>query len=55
MLQMLCGGVLTMLAGPFFDGTPRPMVAAIALSAVLAFLAMRLTQSARARRIVAAA
>ena len=55
MLQMLCGGILTMLAGPFFDGTPLPMVAAIALSAVLAFLAMRITQSARGRRLTAAA
>src|SRR5690606_15909715 len=24
MLQMLAGGILTMLAGPFFDGTPLP-------------------------------
>jgi len=55
MLQMLSGGVLTMLAGPFFDGTPLPMVAAIALAACLSFLAMRLTGSARMRRTAAAA
>ncbi|MCY0149981.1 multidrug effflux MFS transporter [Hoeflea sp. G2-23] len=54
MLQMLAGGILTMLAGPFFDGTPLPMVAAIALAAVLAFTAMRITGSARGRRLVAA-
>ncbi|MDP2733738.1 MAG: multidrug effflux MFS transporter [Hoeflea sp.] len=54
MLQMLSGGVLTMLAGPFFDGTPLPMVGAIALAACLAFLAMRLTGSARTRRLAAA-
>jgi DHA1 family bicyclomycin/chloramphenicol resistance-like MFS transporter len=50
MLQMLAGGVMAMLAGPFFDGTPLPMVAAIALAAVLAFGAMRLTTAARTRR-----
>ena len=54
MLQMLAGGILTMLAGPFFDGTPLPMVAAIALAAVLSFTAMRITGSARNRRLVAA-
>jgi hypothetical protein len=47
MLQMLAGGVLTMLAGPFFDGTPLPMVAAIAIAAVLSFAAMRFTAAAR--------
>ena len=54
MLQMLAGGVMTMLAGPFFDGTPLPMVAAIALAAVLAFAAMQLTTAARTRRLAAA-
>lgn len=53
MLQMLSGGVMTMLVGPFFNGTPLPMVAAIAISAVLAFAAMRFTASARTRRPVA--
>ncbi|MEM5471596.1 multidrug effflux MFS transporter [Hoeflea sp. AS60] len=50
MLQMLTGGILAMLAGPYFDGTPLPMVAAIALAAVLSFAAMRITDSARTRR-----
>ncbi|OCW56846.1 multidrug effflux MFS transporter [Hoeflea olei] len=49
MLQMLCGGILTMLAGPFFDGTPLPMVAAIALAAVLAFAALGLSGATRGR------
>lgn len=52
MLQMLSGGVMAMLAGPFFDGTPLPMVAAIAVAAVLAFGAMRITAIARTRRPV---
>jgi MFS transporter, DHA1 family, multidrug resistance protein len=52
MLQMLSGGLMTMLVGPFFDGTPLPMVAAIALAAVLSFAAMRLTAAARTRRPV---
>ena len=38
MLQMLAGGIMTMIVGPFFDGTPLPMVAAIAIAAVLAYL-----------------
>ena len=50
MLQMLAGGVMTMLVGPFFDGTPLPMVAAIALAAVLSYAAMRITNAARGRR-----
>ena len=31
-LQMLTGGAMIALAGPFFDGTATPMVAAIALA-----------------------
>ena len=31
-LQMLTGGVMIALAGPFFDGTATPMVATIALA-----------------------
>jgi len=54
MLQMLAGGILTMLLGPFFDGTPLPMVAAIALAALLSFAAMRITDAARSRRPVVA-
>lgn len=55
MLQMLAGGVMTMIAGPYFNGTPLPMVVAIAIAAVLAFAAMRFTASARTRRPVAPA
>ncbi|WP_069300991.1 multidrug effflux MFS transporter [Neptunicoccus sediminis] len=36
MLQMLTGGLMVTLVGPFFDGTALPMVAAIALCGVLA-------------------
>ncbi|TNC52850.1 multidrug effflux MFS transporter [Rubellimicrobium rubrum] len=35
-LQMVTGGLLVTLLGPFFNGTPLPMVAAIALCSVLA-------------------
>ena len=35
-LQMVTGGLLVTLLGPFFDGTPLPMVTAIALCALLA-------------------
>ena len=42
-LQMLTGGAMIALAGPFFDGTATPMVAAIALAGALAFVAARLT------------
>lgn len=35
-LQMIAGGVVVALAGPFFDGTVLPMVAAIAACAVVA-------------------
>ena len=31
-LQMVTGGAMIALAGPFFDGTATPMVAAIALA-----------------------
>ena len=34
-LQMLAGGLMITLAGPFFDGTALPMVAAIALCGVI--------------------
>ncbi len=40
-LQMLAGGAVVMLSGPFFDGTAVPMVAAIAACA-LASLALAL-------------
>lgn len=54
MFQMLAGGVMTVLVGPFFDGTPLPMVAAIAICAVISFALMRLTLSAKGRATAAA-
>lgn len=51
MLQMLAGGLMTVILAPFFDDTPLPMVAGIALCAVLAFVTLRLTAAAGARRI----
>jgi DHA1 family bicyclomycin/chloramphenicol resistance-like MFS transporter len=36
-LQMLTGGAMIALAGPFFDGTATPMVTAIAAAGLLAF------------------
>ncbi len=38
-LQMLAGGLMITLAGPFFDGTPLPMVATIAVCGLLALTA----------------
>jgi len=37
-LQMVTGGVILTLAGPFFDGTALPMVAAIAVCGLLALM-----------------
>jgi MFS transporter, DHA1 family, multidrug resistance protein len=42
-LQMLTGGAMIALAGPFFDGTATPMVAAIATAGLLAFATAVLT------------
>jgi DHA1 family bicyclomycin/chloramphenicol resistance-like MFS transporter len=42
-LQMLTGGLMIALAGPFFDGTATPMIATIALCGVLALMAAMLT------------
>ncbi len=42
-LQMLAGGVMIILAGPFFDGTALPMVATIALCGLIAATAGALT------------
>lgn len=44
-LQMLAGGVAIVIASPFFDGTALPMLAAIALCAVAAFILARLVLS----------
>lgn len=54
MFQMLAGGVMTVLVGPFFDGTPLPMVAAIAICGVISFALMCLTLAARRRALAAA-
>jgi DHA1 family bicyclomycin/chloramphenicol resistance-like MFS transporter len=37
-LQMLSGGVMILITGPFFDGTSLPMVASIAFCATAAFM-----------------
>lgn len=37
-LQMVAGALMIALTGPFFDGTPLPMIAAIALCAVIALV-----------------
>jgi DHA1 family bicyclomycin/chloramphenicol resistance-like MFS transporter len=42
-LQMLTGGAMIALAGPFFDATATPMVAAIAAAGALGFAAAELT------------
>lgn len=41
-LQMVTGGIMIVLASPFFDGTATPMVAAIALCGIAAFILARL-------------
>lgn len=46
-LQMLTGGAMVAAAGPFFDGTALPMVAAIMLCALAAFVLSRLVLSSR--------
>ena len=42
-IQMLTGGAMIALAGPFFDGTVTPMVAAIAVAGWLALTAAAVT------------
>lgn len=37
-LQMMTGAVMIALAGPFLNGTPRPMVAAIAICAMMTLI-----------------
>ncbi len=41
-LQMVTGGIMIVLASPFFDGTATPMVAAIALCGIAAFILARM-------------
>nr|WP_306265406.1 multidrug effflux MFS transporter [Pararhizobium sp. IMCC3301] len=40
-LQMVAGGLAVLVAGPFFDGTATPMVIAITICAIIAFLLTR--------------
>ncbi|ESW60921.1 MAG: major facilitator transporter [Rhodobacter sp. CACIA14H1] len=44
-LQMLAGGLMIAATGPFFDGTPTPMLAAIALCGILALVLSRVALS----------
>ena len=53
-LQMLVGGGMIALAGPFFDGTATPMIAAIVAAGWLALVAAVLTRRREVRRGVAA-
>jgi DHA1 family bicyclomycin/chloramphenicol resistance-like MFS transporter len=53
-LQMLAGGLMIAASGPFFDGTAVPMLGAIALCGVLAFLLSRVALAPRGRRAQAA-
>lgn len=46
-LQMLAGGAMIAVTGPFFDGTVTPMLAAIALCGVLSFAMGRLALARR--------
>jgi DHA1 family bicyclomycin/chloramphenicol resistance-like MFS transporter len=50
-VQMVTGGLMVALAGPFFDGTATPMVAAIALAGVLAVSTAMLTFRVRTRTL----
>lgn len=50
-LQMLAGGLMVALTGPFFDGTVVPMLAAIAICGVLAFTLSRLLPAAQATAV----
>lgn len=47
-LQMLTGGVMIVAAGPFFDGTPGPMLGTIAVCGIVAFALSRIVPVARA-------
>jgi MFS transporter, DHA1 family, multidrug resistance protein len=49
-LQMLAGGVMIAATGPFFDGTATPMLAAIALCGIMAFLLSRVALAGYAPR-----
>jgi DHA1 family bicyclomycin/chloramphenicol resistance-like MFS transporter len=47
-LQMVTGGAMAAAAGPFFDGTPVPMLGSIALCGLLAFALTRLIRRPQA-------
>ncbi|MBU0644462.1 MAG: multidrug effflux MFS transporter [Alphaproteobacteria bacterium] len=47
-LQMVAGGIMTAAAGPFFDGTPLPMVAAMMTCSLIALILL-LVVTPRAR------
>ncbi len=49
-LQMLAGGIMITLAGPFFDGTVLPMVAAIALCGLMSLAVAAATAPGGPRR-----
>lgn len=49
-LQMVAGGVIIALCGPFFDGTVTPMVVAIAACATIALILSRLAVSSEQAR-----
>jgi DHA1 family bicyclomycin/chloramphenicol resistance-like MFS transporter len=46
-LQMLAGGVMILLTGPFFDGTVLPMVVSIAVCGAIALALSRITLAPR--------
>ncbi|MBP7002854.1 multidrug effflux MFS transporter [Amaricoccus sp.] len=48
-IQMMVGGAMIALAGPFFDGSALPMVATIALCGVLALAVVATTMGPRRR------
>lgn len=51
-LQMLAGGVMIALAGPFFDGTVTPMLATIAICGALVLALSRLVSGRQAAAAV---
>jgi DHA1 family bicyclomycin/chloramphenicol resistance-like MFS transporter len=46
-LQMLTGGLLVVIFGGWFDGTPAPMIGVIALCAIIALALSRLTRASK--------
>ncbi|MES2906493.1 MAG: multidrug effflux MFS transporter [Pseudomonadota bacterium] len=48
-IQMVLGGVMIVIVSQFFDGTPRPMVIAIAGCAIMAFIIAHTTLRKRER------